>query len=420
MGIEHVRRAIISHFDKVESFLGGKVDDIFLPLYSSVDVRTNGIKSAVVDTNLFPAGFNNLCQFSTTHIPNIFKDIILNRVPSCKHILVLAENHTRNVWYWENMFVLKDFLETSGFDVKVAIMKEGLGFSGDSMRIETALSNSVDVYSLESVLSQCSEDYFDFILLNNDLTKGVPEVLKQVNVPIYPSYAAGWHSRIKTHHFQEVNILMKGLSDFIDFDPFYTSTDFVEINNVDINSDLDRRRLVDSADFLFDRLEKAYKKRQIDQKPLLFLKANRGTYGMGVVPIECSDDILEFNRRSRNKLSKGKESQEIREFILQEGVPSSLKVNDQVAELCLYFAEKQYLGGFYRLNSQKSDRENLNSRGMSFQKMCVKDDLRCPFSKDDNACGEELIQHFLYYKFLGLVSIYAAHQEIKVLEKTLV
>ena len=30
-----------------------------LPLYSSVDIRDAGFKMAVVDTNLFPAGFNN-------------------------------------------------------------------------------------------------------------------------------------------------------------------------------------------------------------------------------------------------------------------------------------------------------------------------------------------------------------------------
>ena len=32
-----------------------------LPLYSSVDIRDAGFKVGVVDTNIFPAGFNNLC-----------------------------------------------------------------------------------------------------------------------------------------------------------------------------------------------------------------------------------------------------------------------------------------------------------------------------------------------------------------------
>ena len=37
-------------------------EKLYTPFYTSVDIRDAGFKIAVVDTNLFPAGFNNLCE----------------------------------------------------------------------------------------------------------------------------------------------------------------------------------------------------------------------------------------------------------------------------------------------------------------------------------------------------------------------
>jgi glutamate--cysteine ligase len=259
------------------------------------------------------------------------------------------------------------------------------------------------------VLRTKGDDYYDFVVLNNDLINGVPDALKKLRSPIYPSVAAGWHSRVKSHHFTEVNALMHRLADQFDFDPFFVTTAFESISDVDVFLESDRARLKDRAELMFDRLTMAYKLHEIDQKPLVFLKANKGTYGMGVVALESAQEILDFNRRLKNKLTEGKEGHEMCEFILQEGVPSSLLVNQQVAELCFYFSSHDYLGGFYRLNSQKSDRDNLNSRGMSFQ----------TFSDSNSSADSRFMKEVLFYQFLGWVSVNAAHQEIRVLEDAL-
>ena len=46
--------------ESIQNWLGGHVDYSRLPFYTSVDIRDAGYKMAVVDTNIFPAGFNNL------------------------------------------------------------------------------------------------------------------------------------------------------------------------------------------------------------------------------------------------------------------------------------------------------------------------------------------------------------------------
>ncbi|MCK5591110.1 MAG: glutamate--cysteine ligase, partial [Candidatus Pacebacteria bacterium] len=83
----------------LQSYEGAKE----LPLYSSVDIRNAGFKAAVVDTNIFPAGFNNLCEHGLKDSEVFIREAINKRVPHCKDILIIAEEHTRNAWYLENI-----------------------------------------------------------------------------------------------------------------------------------------------------------------------------------------------------------------------------------------------------------------------------------------------------------------------------
>src|SRR3989338_2837550 len=95
--IEEIR----THRDAIDEWLRSHEEPKELPLYSSVDIRDAGFKIAVVDTNLFPAGFNNLCEHGQADSVRLIKKAILDRVPSCSHILIVAEEHTRNTWYLE-------------------------------------------------------------------------------------------------------------------------------------------------------------------------------------------------------------------------------------------------------------------------------------------------------------------------------
>ena len=50
-----------------------------LPVYTSVDIRDSGYKASSIDTNLFPAGFNNLCHVSIRNAVEKFKTAILSK-----------------------------------------------------------------------------------------------------------------------------------------------------------------------------------------------------------------------------------------------------------------------------------------------------------------------------------------------------
>ncbi|RAP32980.1 glutamate--cysteine ligase [Candidatus Marinamargulisbacteria bacterium SCGC AG-410-N11] len=397
----------------IDNWLSSIEDKKTLPLYTSVDIRDAGFKSAIVDTNLFPAGFNNLCKMGLEEAKVTFKEAIVNRNPNCKSILIVTENHTRNTWYLENVYVLKTLIEDAGFK---ATLCTNISTDADTINLSTASGKNITLVNLKSILNNKSAG-FDLIILNNDLADGVPYELTQFDIPIYPSISAGWHSRLKSHHFSEMNQLIQKFANLINCDPWIFSCLYEHVDNCSINQEEGRERLYQAATKLFARIQSKYNEYNISEKPFIFIKANSGTYGMGVTSIESADEILQFNRKNRNKLYKGKSALPISSFILQEGVPTISNVDNNVSEVCIYKVVNQFVGGFYRVNNQKTSRENLNSRGMTFTKMCAAPNMNCVLQENTHdECGVKPDQNLSLYRILARIAGVASQKEIVQLE----
>ena len=177
-----------------------RIPNHLCPLYSSVDIRDSGFKQAVIDTNLFPAGFNNLCVESVKTAVTAFKDTILARYPSCKTILMVAEDHTRNRYYLDNIRILEDISITAGFETQVtATLEENIPLN----EFQTAEDSHVTIHHLPQVVERIRSGSYtpDLIVLNNDLSTGIPTPLQGLDIPILPSPKMGWHQRRKSTHF---------------------------------------------------------------------------------------------------------------------------------------------------------------------------------------------------------------------------
>src|ERR1700690_2296726 len=85
-------------------------EKLYTPFYTSVDILDAGFKIAVVDTNLFPSGFNNLCEHGLADAEVLIKQAILKRVPNAANILIVAEEHLRNTCYLENIRILQEII----------------------------------------------------------------------------------------------------------------------------------------------------------------------------------------------------------------------------------------------------------------------------------------------------------------------
>jgi len=409
--IEKIRNKQESIHNWLKAYEGAKE----LPLYSSVDIRDAGFKAAVVDTNLFPSGFNNLCEHGLTDSVLFLRDAILKRVENCNNVLIIAEEHTRNTWYLENIRILKQIIEKAGFETTVAtflFVQPEFCKKAHSVELETATGASIKIFCFQWILEQIKSGSlkFDLIILNNDLTSGIPEVLKSAQAPIYPSLQAGWHSRLKSRHFRHAVDLNIEFGRIIGVDPWFFSCLDTVVDQVNINSEEDRNKILDATSDLLKRIQAKYNEHQIDEKPFIFIKADAGTYGMGVMPIEDPHDILKLNRKNRNRLFKGKGSQVIDRYLIQEGVPTIYHIEQQVSEVVIYQIANNLVGGFYRSHGEKSNRENLNTQGMAFKKMC-------PHLSKYGDCGvHHDVSIFDLYRILARIAGVAAHREIIQLE----
>lgn len=388
------------------------------PFYTSVDIRDAGFKIAVVDTNLFPAGFNNLCEHGLDDGIQLIKNAINKRIPNAKNVLIVAEDHTRNTWYLENIRILQQLITNAGYHAPIAtFFNNEPSFceqAANAIELETATGQNVKIFCFKRVLDKIKSGllHFDLIIMNNDLTGGIPNELRDANIPVFPSMHAGWHARHKSEHFKETNALMTEFANLVGLDPWQFSCLYELVEDADVNNPNDQQRLYQAGVKLFKGIQEKYDQHGIKQKPFIFIKSDSGTYGLGVIPIEDPEQILKLNSRKRNDLVRGKGASHVSRYLLQEGVPTIHQIEGNPSEVCIYQIDNNLIGGFYRYNSGKNSRENLNSPGgMGFQKMCPHLDK---YGKD---CGTpHNMNVFDIYRILARIAGVAASREIRQLE----
>jgi glutamate--cysteine ligase len=368
--LDELNIRISENRDKIESWVRGKAEKEFIPLYSSVDIRVSGHKIAPVDTNIFPAGFNNLSQPFRDRASELFKDYFLRKYPKVKNILIIPELHTRNPFYWENIFVLKSILEKVDYEVEVGIVSED--FSQDKAGFLSQSGEEVVAYKVmkESHRILTSEMSPDLLLINNDFSEKCPKTLKDIIQPVEPPVEIGWHTRRKSVHFEYYNKLAGEVARLIGIDPWIISIDTVSLEGIDFDSPGDRDKAASVAEEMLERLRKLYREKGVSEEPYLFIKSNSGTYGMAVISVSSGDEIRGLNAEGRKRMRVSKGGKPVRDIVIQEGIPTALKLESgTVAEPVFYLIEAKVAGGFLRLNKGKSDHENLNTKGMEFSPM---------------------------------------------------
>ena len=135
--------------ERVHDWLQELEQEFLPPIYSSVDIRDAGFKVAVVDTNIFPAGFNNLCEHGVADSVRFIRQAVEKRAPGAKNILIVAEEHTRNTWYLEHLRVLRTIIQDAGYTVTLATFLEVQpAFCQDAtnVELETATGQTVKIY----------------------------------------------------------------------------------------------------------------------------------------------------------------------------------------------------------------------------------------------------------------------------------
>ncbi|MDZ4676277.1 MAG: glutamate--cysteine ligase [Oligoflexia bacterium] len=375
-----IHKRLVERREQVDQWFIEKSKGLDFPIYSSVDIRDAGVKLASVDANIFPAGFNNICDVDQENAVKLIKDYLTSHYKTSNlQILLLAEEHTSNKYYWENVNVLSQFLVEAGSTCKIAVPKV---FTG-SFDITTPKGVVVHVFSAtrdgDSVkvsgdgVAGAKSFTPDLIVSNNDFSDPHAEWYAGLKVPMNPSHELGWFRRKKSSHFTYYNELATEFSKIIDVNP-WTFTVETELAEVDFTDPSSLDRLAQKTQIFIDRLNANCKASEHKcSEPAIFIKNNRGTYGMGILSVRSGEELISLSQKERKKMGYSKGGQTVHEVILQEGIPTQVSADGDTAEPAIYMVGNQLAGGFLRSHKQKGPMENLNSPGAVFKRLCMSD-----------------------------------------------
>lgn len=381
------------------------------PFYSSVDIRNAGFKLAPVDTNLYPGGWNNLTPEMLPLAVQAAMAAIEKICPEAKNLLVIPEGHTRNTFYLANVVQLQRIFHMAGLNVRVGSISPDI-----KAPTTIALPNGESV-TLEPVVrtrGRLGLKHFDpcTILLNNDLSAGIPGILEDLHEQyLLPPLHAGWSVRRKSQHFQSYEEVSKRFGKLLGIDPWLINPLFAKCGEVDFNEGTGMECLRSNVDALLTKVRRKYKEYGIHEKPFVVVKADNGTYGMGIMTVRDVKDLDALNRKTRNKMSVIKDGQHVSDVIIQEGVLTHERMNDAVAEPVVYMMDRYVVGGFYRVHAERGVDENLNAPGASFVPLAFAESTQLP--QPGLKPGASAPNRFYMYGVIGRLAMLAASYELE-------
>ncbi len=388
------------------------------PFYCSVDLRNSGFKLAPVDTNLFPGGFNNLSAAFMPLAVQAATAAIEKICPEAKNLLLVPENHTRNKWYLENVATLAAILRQTGLEVRIGSLNPEITAvteletaSGKKLRVEP-LKRSGGRLGLEGD-GRLGLGGFDpcAILVNNDLSSGIPSILQGLDEQVLlPPLHAGWAVRRKSAHFAAYDEVAADFAQLLQIDPWLLNPYHARCGEIDFQARAGEECLASNVSMLLEKIRVKYLEYGIKETPYVAVKADAGTYGMGVMMVRDAAEVRDLNRKQRNKMAVVKEGLAVTDVIIQEGVHTVERIEEKAAEPVVYMIDHYVIGGFYRVHGARAADENLNAPGMHFVPLAFEESCTMP---DPHASCDAPPNRFYAYGVVARLALAAGALELE-------
>lgn len=406
-----LEKHFLSHCKNIDAWFEAQWKQTTPPVYGSVDLRNAGFKLAPIDMNLFPAGFNNLNPEFMNVSVFAAKEVIHQLQPGTKNVLVIPESHTRNLFYWENVHTLLTILQQAGVNARLGFLSPELT-ADQTIELPSGASVTIQPLLRENDSLMLHDFKPDMILLNNDLSDGIPAILENVKQPIIPPARLGWSQRLKSGHFQYYAEVAEEFAQIVEIDPWLIAPLFRYCGEVNFMQQEGMECLIANAEKLFADLKIKYDQYKIPHSPFLVIKADAGTYGMAVMTVRNVDELRNMNRKQRTKMSTIKGGQPVNRVIIQEGVHTFETVGESkaVAEPVVYLWGQRVVGGFYRVHKDRAIDESLNAPGMHFEPIAFARPCNEPCSSKEPTAAEN---RFYLYGIVAKLSMLAAAREMK-------
>ncbi|MEJ8826245.1 glutamate--cysteine ligase [Variovorax humicola] len=378
------------------------------PFYTSVDVRNAGFKLAPVDTNMFPRGWNNLTREMLPLAVQAAQAAIEKICPEARNLLVIPENHSRNTFYLSNVAQLVHIFQMAGLNVRVGSIDPAI-----KSPKKIALPNGESV-CLEPVVRgkrRLGLKNFDpcTILLNNDLSAGVPGILEDLHEQyLLPPLHAAWPSRRMSNHFHSYEELSKRFGKLLGIDPWLVNPMYARAEGVNFGSKKGMDVLASHVDTVLTKVRRKYKEYGINEKAFVIVKPDNGAAGVGVLTVRDVKDLDTLDPKTRSMMSP---TAEFEPLIVQEGVLTNERVHDGVAEPVVYMMDRYVVGGFYRVHAGRSPDESLASPGVSFVPLAFSESAHLP--QPGAKPGASAPNRFYMYGVVARLAMVAASYELE-------
>ena len=407
-----LERRFLAAMPTIEHWFRLKWLELPVPFYASVDLRNSGFKLAPVDTNLFPGGFNNLNPDFLPLCVQAMQSAVQKICPEARGILLIPENHTRNMFYLENVAQIVTILKQAGMRVRVGSLLPEI-----TAATPIALPNGKTLTLEPLVRTGNRLGLADFdpcvVLLNNDLSGGVPEILKNLEQGVFPPLSVGWYARRKSQHFAAYDRVAAEFAELIGIDPWLINPYFATCDQINFQERVGEECLAAQVDGVLAKMRVKYAEYGVKHDPFVIVKADAGTYGMGIMTVKSGEEIKGLNRKQRNKMAVIKEGLAVSDVLIQEGVYTFESINEAVAEPVVYMMDHYVVGGFYRVHTGRGVDENLNAAGMHFVPLAFE---TCCTLPNPDCAPDDTPNRFYAYGVVARLALLAAALEIEAAE----
>jgi glutamate--cysteine ligase len=381
------------------------------PFYSAVDIRNAGFKLAPVDTNLFPSAWNHLTPEMMPLAVQAAMAAIEKICPEARNLLLVPEN-TQDSFYLSNLAQLQRIFNQAGLHVRLGSLSNQIK---EPTTIDLPGGESITLEPLVRTQHRLMLKHFDpcTILLNNDLSAGVPGILEDLHEQyLLPPLHAGWATRRKHQHFKAYEEVAKRFGKLLDMDPWLINPMFNQCGEVNFNQAAGMDCLRTNVDALLNKIRRKYKEYGITDKPFVVIKADNAIDSLHrVLTVRDVKDLDHLSDQVKADMTGRDSEQPVSEVIIQEGVLTNERINAAVAEPVVYMMDRYVVGGFYRVHAQRREDENLNAPGASFVPLAFEQSTQWP--QPGTKPGASVPNRFYMYGVIGRLAMLAASYEME-------
>jgi len=407
-----LERRFLDGMPTIEHWFRTKWLEHAVPFYASVDLRNSGFKLAPVDTNLFPGGFNNLNPEFLPLCVQAMQSAVEKICPEARGVLLIPENHTRNLFYLQNVAQIVMILKQAGMRVRIGSLLPEITAA---TQIQLPNGSALTLEPLVRRANRLGLADFDpcVVLLNNDLSAGVPDILKNLEQSVFPPLSVGWYARRKSQHFTIYDRVANEFAELLGIDPWLVNPYFATCDQINFQERVGEECLAAQVDAVLQKIRAKYAEYGVKQDPFVIVKADAGTYGMGIMTVKDAGEITGLNRKQRNKMAVVKEGMAVSDVLIQEGVYTFEQINEAVAEPVIYMIDHYVVGGFYRVHTSRGVDENLNAAGMHFEPLAFQ---ACCTLPNPDCEPDDTPNRFYAYGVVARLALLAAALEIEAAE----